>query len=262
MFADLKRHLGTMDAKHGFSREGVLSVLRDAFSALQKRLNHPHSDKEFLPAALEILETPPSPVHMGFMLTICAFVVVALLWSFFGRIDIVAVAQGKIQPAGRIKVVQPLETGKIIKIFVENGAAVKAGDLLIELEPSEARAEEAASAAAFASFEAEALRRRAALAAAEAGDYGAAPIINWPANIPGLYRSREERVLKGDFAQLAASANSLTAQLAQKQAESKRLEQTIAAQESIGRHAAAARSHAQVPLQPEGGDENRADRRA
>ncbi|MGZ9116073.1 MAG: HlyD family type I secretion periplasmic adaptor subunit, partial [Methylocystis sp.] len=233
MFADLKRRMGEMDATDAFSRKGVLSVLRDAFSALQKRLNHPHSDKEFLPAALEILETPPSPVHMGFMLTICVFVVVALLWSFFSHIDVVAVAQGKIQPAGRIKVVQPVETGKIIKIFVENGAAVKAGELLVELEPSEARAEEAASAAAFASFEAEALRRRAALAAAEAGNYGAAPIINWPANIPVLYRSREERVLKGDFAQLAASANSLTAQLAQKQAESKRLEQTIAAQEAL-----------------------------
>jgi membrane fusion protein, hemolysin D len=196
-------------------------------------LKEQHSDKEFLPAALEILETPPSPIHIGFMLTICGFVVVALLWSFFGRIDIVAVAQGKIQPAGRIKVVQPVETGKVTGIHVENGSVVKAGDLLVELDPSEARAEEAASEAAYLSYKAEALRRRAALLAAEAKNFQAPPKINWPAAVPNVYRLREERVLKGDFAQLEATVSSLGAQILQKQAESQRLEQTIAAQESL-----------------------------
>lgn len=56
---------------------------------------HPE-DLEFLPADLEILETPPSPVRMALILIICAFVAVALIWSWIGHIDIVAVAQGKI----------------------------------------------------------------------------------------------------------------------------------------------------------------------
>lgn len=228
MFADPKKRLSNSDAD-----KRLLSKFRGAFLALKKQLNHPHSDKEFLPAALEILETPPSPVNIGFMLTICAFVVVALIWSFFSHIDIVAVAQGKIQPAGRIKVVQPVETGKVSKILVENGAMVKAGNLLIELDPSDARAEEAAAAAAFASLEAEALRRRAALAAAEGGNYKTAPEINWPVAISNLYRSREARVLKGDLAQLSATVNSVDAQIAQKQAESKKLEQAISAQEAL-----------------------------
>ena len=33
------------------------------------------SDREFLAPALEILETPPSPVHVAFLWIICAFVV-------------------------------------------------------------------------------------------------------------------------------------------------------------------------------------------
>ncbi len=68
-------------------------------------------DTEFLPAALEVLERPPSPVRMALILVIAAFFSTALLWSYFGRIDVVAVAQGKIQPTGRVKVVQPIEAG-------------------------------------------------------------------------------------------------------------------------------------------------------
>ena len=167
------------------------------------------------------------------MLTICGFVVVALLWSFFGRLDIVAVAQGKIQPAGRIKIIQAVETGKIVRILVSNGSIVKAGVLLAELDPSDARADEAAASAAFASFKAEALRRRTALLAAERGLHATPPQIAWPATIPLVYRQREERVLKGDFAQLGATVSSLVAQIAQKQAEADRLEQTIGAQQGL-----------------------------
>src|SRR6516225_7591467 len=47
-------------------------------------------DTDFLPAALEILETPPSPNRMAFLMAICGFVVVALAWIYVGRIDIIA----------------------------------------------------------------------------------------------------------------------------------------------------------------------------
>ncbi len=97
------------------------------------------ADREFLPADLEILDTPPSPVRMALILLICALVVVALAWSYFGRIDIIAVAQGKIQPTGRVKSIQPLETGKVAAIHVQNGQRVKAGDVLIEMDPGDAQ---------------------------------------------------------------------------------------------------------------------------
>ena len=70
-------------------------------------------DREFLPAAIEILETPAPPLSVVTMLTICAFFAAALAWSFYGRLDVHAVAPGKIDTAGHAKVLQPLDSGKI-----------------------------------------------------------------------------------------------------------------------------------------------------
>jgi hemolysin D len=63
-------------------------------------------DREFLPAALEILETPPSPIRIWLLQAICALVAISIGWMFIGRIDVIAIAQGKVQPAGRVKLVQ------------------------------------------------------------------------------------------------------------------------------------------------------------
>ena len=89
---------------------------------------------EFLPAVLEIQESPPSPVGRTIIFIIIGVFSVALLWSVFGHIDIVAVAQGKIIPSDYSKVIQPLESGIIKKIHVRDGQHVKKGDVLIELD--------------------------------------------------------------------------------------------------------------------------------
>jgi hemolysin D len=190
------------------------------------------ADREFLPADLEILETPPSPVRMALILIIGAFVVTTLVWSFFGRIDIVAVAQGKIQPAGRVKVIEPLETAKIAVIRVENGGHVKAGDVLIEMEAGDAAAEEANARASFDAFHAEALRRAASLNAARARRLDM-KTIDWGDETPPPIRAREEQVLAGDLSQLADVIASMDAQIHQKQVERDRLSGTIASQEKL-----------------------------
>jgi hypothetical protein len=55
-------------------------------------------DREFLPAALEILETPPSPIRIWLLQAICALVAISVAWMFIGRIDVIAIAQGKDTP--------------------------------------------------------------------------------------------------------------------------------------------------------------------
>src|SRR5262252_6139209 len=89
---------------------------------------------EFLPAVLEIEEAPPSPVGRMVTWTILIVFTAALLWAAFGTIDIVATAQGKIISSGHSKVVQPLESGVINAIHVQNGQEVQAGQVLIELD--------------------------------------------------------------------------------------------------------------------------------
>src|SRR5262245_64000433 len=75
----------------------------------------------FRPAALEIVETPPSPIGRAIGATIILLFCAALLWAWWGTIDIVASASGKIVPSGRTKVIQPFETGVIRSIRVEDG---------------------------------------------------------------------------------------------------------------------------------------------
>jgi membrane fusion protein, hemolysin D len=100
-----------------------------------------HSEREFLPAALEIIETPASPAGRAIAGAIITFFVLALTWAVLGWVDIVATAPGKIVPAGRSKVIQPLDSGIVHAIHVQNGQMVKAGDLLIELDPTESEAD-------------------------------------------------------------------------------------------------------------------------
>src|ERR1044071_7383350 len=98
-----------------------------------RRLNH---ELAFLPAALEIVETPPSPVGRAIGASVIAVFVLALAWACLGTVDIVATAPGKIIPSGRSKVIQPFETGVVRAIHVSDGDRVAAGQVLIELDPT------------------------------------------------------------------------------------------------------------------------------
>jgi hemolysin D len=96
---------------------------------------------EFLPAVLEIQQAPPSPIGRGISWTIIGVFTAGTLWATFGWIDIVATAQGKIIASGYSKVIQPYETGVIASIHVLDGQAVKQGQVLIELDPTQNRAD-------------------------------------------------------------------------------------------------------------------------
>ena len=97
---------------------------------------------DFLPAALEIVETPPSPIGRAIGASIVALFCLALIWASFGHVDIVASAPGKIVPNGRVKLIQAFETGVVRAIHVRDGQHVKAGDKLIELDPTMTEADQ------------------------------------------------------------------------------------------------------------------------
>jgi len=97
--------------------------------------------RQFMPAALEILETPASPVGRAIGGLIILFFAVAIIWATFGHVDIIATASGKIVPTGRTKTIQPLETGIVSAIHVQDGDKVAAGQVLIELNRTVTQAE-------------------------------------------------------------------------------------------------------------------------
>ena len=190
-------------------------------------------DREFLAPALEILETPPSPVHVAFLWIICTLVVTALAWAYFGRVDIIAAAQGKFQPMGQVKVVEPLETGRVEDIRFSNGSVVKAGDVLVELDRSAALADAEGARAELESARAEILRRKTALLSAQSHRFDAVPPIDWPEGVAPALRERETRVLAADLGQLAAAVAGFDAERRQKAAEAEKLRQIIATQKNL-----------------------------
>ena len=101
-----------------------------------RRSRTPAHEREFLPAALEIVETPASPAGRAIGYVIVLFFALALAWACLGQVDVIATARGKIIPSGRTKVVQPLEIGTVRAIHVQEGQPVRAGDPLIELDPT------------------------------------------------------------------------------------------------------------------------------
>lgn len=98
-------------------------------------------ERAFLPAALEIVETPASPTLRLTAVVICAALVAGLAWSWFGQVDLIASAPGKVVPAGRTKQVQAFEGGVVRKILVDDGDQVKAGQTLVLLDPTLAAAD-------------------------------------------------------------------------------------------------------------------------
>ncbi len=96
------------------------------------RLRH---ELAFLPASLELVETPVHPAPRWTMLAISALAMILLALGLLGRLDIVASARGKLVPSARVKVVQPAVTGVVRSIFVQDGQRISAGELLMELDP-------------------------------------------------------------------------------------------------------------------------------
>lgn len=209
------------------------SVFRHAW-AHRKETDTPElhrHEAQFLPAALALRDTPLHPAPRIVMWLIMLFAFIALVWSYFGRIDIVAVAPGKVVLDDRSKVVQPIETATITAIHVRDGQRVQAGEVLIELDPTSARAtltriEDELWAAQF-----EAARARALLAAIETGQR---PVLGVKDGAPEGRREAEQRVLDGQYAEFMARVAALDADLVRREADLgatresvRRLEQTV-----------------------------------
>src|SRR5436853_2312423 len=119
---------------------------------------------EFLPAVLEIQEAPPSPIGRAILWTILAVFTSVILWDTLGWIDIIATAQGKIIPSGYSKVIQPYETGVITAIHVQDGQIVKRGEVLIELDSTQNRADQDRASNEYQAAKIDAVRLRALIA--------------------------------------------------------------------------------------------------
>lgn len=89
---------------------------------------------DFSPQLLRIQEKPPAPLAGWMLRLLLALITAIILWMIFGRLDIVAVAEGKLVPSSYLKIVQPAEQGIVKEILVKEGEAVKQGQVLIRMD--------------------------------------------------------------------------------------------------------------------------------
>ncbi|MBR0900705.1 HlyD family type I secretion periplasmic adaptor subunit [Bradyrhizobium tropiciagri] len=204
------------------------SELRDNVVRLPWLAQHSRQTQlEFLPAALEIVDTPASPASRAIAGTIILLILVALVWSMVGHVDIVAAASGKVVPTGRTKTVQPLETGIVTQILVRDGDHVTAGQIVMRLDQTIAAAERNHVAHDLLVAQLDVARLSALRAVFETSsdpdEHFSAPA---EAPAPQVARARAAMI-----EQAAAQANKVAAldeQIAQKTAEAEEIAATIA----------------------------------
>jgi hemolysin D len=170
----------------------------------------------FLPAHLEIVETPvhPAPQWTGRIIAILGLCALAL--AIFGHLDIVAVAPGKLVPNARVKVIQPAVTGVVRSILVHDGMRVEAGQLLMELDPTQAEADTGKATAARIDAKLTVARSEAVL---RAQSENKRPIV---ARVPDAPEDRQKQTqdsADGFYNEYRAKVASLEAELFKRQAE-------------------------------------------
>jgi hemolysin D len=175
---------------------------------------------EFSTAAAALLATPPARGARLISVVLCAFVIAAVVYAYFARIDVVVSGQGRVIPSGRSKVVQPLDAGLVRAIHVRDGQQVKQGDVLVELDLTSTTADREQLLRGAAEADAEVRRLTAQLV----GDAA----FEAPADAPPAIVEMQRQILIGRAAEQKAKLAGLDAELARRRADRDAIQSSIA----------------------------------
>jgi hemolysin D len=182
-------------------------------------------ERAFLPAALEIVETPASPVGRVVAFAIVAFFCLALAWSWFGHVDIIATAQGQLIPSGQVKVIQPLDSSIVRDIRVQDGDVVRAGDILVSLDNTEASADRDRVAHDLSRSELDIARLTALMAASDPNEAVKAFVV--PQNSSAQEVAATRAFVWAQAAEQAEKLASIDRQIDQKRAQTQEVLESI-----------------------------------
>lgn len=96
---------------------------------------------DFAPGLLAIQESPPARLPRTVMYIVISLFVILLLWAIFGKLNIIASAEGKLIPQSYVKIVQPADAGIVEEILVKEGEVVKEGQVLMRMDGKLAEAD-------------------------------------------------------------------------------------------------------------------------
>ncbi len=113
-------------------------ALGKIFSIIKDFLNKTENDShEFKSLLTEIEDEPLNPLGPTIFWIIIAFIIIAVGWLYYGKVDVVITAPGIVIPSGQEKVVKSLDKGIVYSIDAKEGDYVKAGQPLIIIKPTE-----------------------------------------------------------------------------------------------------------------------------
>lgn len=96
--------------------------------------NSPSGYRAFHPPLIRLQHATPNPLGRRVLWSLAALLAFLIIWAVLGRLDIVAVAEGKLVPASYLKIVQPAEAGIVKEILVREGEQVHAGQVLMRMD--------------------------------------------------------------------------------------------------------------------------------
>ena len=157
-------------------------------------------------------------------------VVLALIWSVVGRLDVVVTAPGKTIPADRIQLVQPTELGVVRAIHVREGQRVRAGQLLVELDPTASSAEDAQARTGLQAAQLDRARNRALMDYLAGRPWG----LTLPADTPPSTQAIQRQMLVSQIEEYESRQGALrqqriqhAADLAAASAEAAKMRETL-----------------------------------
>lgn len=173
----------------------------------RRRTHSPSTDTTFLPAALEVIETPVSPTGRITAWVFMVGLVLTFAWLVIGRVDVVASAPGKIVPSGSVKIVQSAGTGVVRAIHVRDGDRVTKGQLLVELDTTLSGADLEQARKGLMTAELDVARNRAIADALSGLGLRFSP----PAGVPPEVVATQRRLIAAQVGAIDATAASLAA---------------------------------------------------
>lgn len=220
-------------------RHSMMALWQHYKAVIQATWSHRHElsgparladELAFLPAALSLQASPPHPAPRRVMWSIQVLFMLALLWSILGQVDIVAVAPGRIAISEGSKLLQPFETSVVTKIWVHNGDKVRQGQVLVELDPTSAKADSSRIAQESHAALSELWRTRALLASLASHRAPAlpdAPDAGLPL-LPAEELSLARSLLQAEWQDIKAQQDKLDADIEARKAELQTVREQVA----------------------------------